>query len=179
MARVSEINPNFDATDYEAKKKAARDFTSGTQGNAMRSFAVAGQHLDQLGTLVDALDNGDISLINKVGNAYASQTGGTAPTNFAAAKDVVSKEVIKAIVGAGGGVAERAELSQLMDSAKSPAQLKGVINQYRTLMDAQHNALLQQRRAAGLSDKTLPNYVAPEVSTPVAGKNDWAIQKVN
>lgn len=158
LGRVMEINPQYDFTDVTAKKKAASDFTSGTQGNAMRSFAVAGSHLDQLGTLVDALDNGNMQVVNKVGQFIAAQTGSPAPTNFEAAKDVVSKEVIKAIVGAGGGVSERQELSTLMSKANSPAQLKGVIAQYRNLMSAQHDALLQQRRAAGLSDATLPDY---------------------
>lgn len=159
MARVSQINPQFDATDYLAKTKAAKDFTSGNQGNAMRSFAVAGQHLDQLGQLVDALKNGDNQTVNKVGNVISAWNGNTPVTNFDAAKDVVSKEVIKAIVGSGsGGVAERDELSKLMADAKSPQQLHGVIKQYTSLMSAQHDALLAQRRAAGLKDSTLPNY---------------------
>lgn len=158
MQRVQQINPNYDATSYGAKVKASKDFSTGSQGNAMRSFAVAGQHLDQLGTLVDALNNGNTQIINKIGNQIAEQTGSTAPTNFDAAKDVVSKEVVKAIVAGGGGVAEREELSKLMSNAKSPAQLKGVIQQYRGLMGAQHDALLQQRRAAGLPDSTLPSY---------------------
>ena len=158
MARVAQINPDYDATTYAAKTKAARDFSTGTQGNAMRSFAVSGQHLDQLGHLIDALDNGNNQTINQVGNAISAWNGGTAPTNFDAAKDVVSKEVIKAIVGGGGGVSEREELSKLMSNAKSPAQLKGVIQQYTGLMSAQHDALLQQRRAAGLPDSTMPDY---------------------
>jgi hypothetical protein len=169
LARVMEINPSYDATTVLAKKKAANDFTTGSQGNSMRSFAVAGQHLDQLGTLVDALDNGNAQLVNKIGNAYSQQTGNPAVTNFDAAKDVVSKEVVKAIVAGGGGVAEREELSKLMDNAKSPAQLKGVIRQYRNLMAAQHDALLQQRRAAGLPDSTLPNYTEANGSAPAAG----------
>jgi len=168
LGRVMEINPQYDATTVDAKKKAARDFTTGSQGNAMRSFAVAGQHLDQLGTLVDALDNGNNQIINQVANTYAEKTGSTAPTNFDAAKDVVSKEVVKAIVAGGGGVAEREELSKLMSNVKSPAQLKGVITQYRNLMAAQHDALLQQRRAAGLPDSTLPSYT--ENSGPPAPK---------
>jgi hypothetical protein len=172
LGRVMEINPEYDATSVDAKKKAARDFTSGNQGNAMRSFAVAGQHLDQLGTLVDALDNGNIQLVNKLGNAYSQQTGSPAVTNFEAAKDVVSKEVIKAIVGSGsGGVAERAELAHLMENAKSPAQLKGVISQYRSLMAAQHDALLQQRDAAGLPRSTLPKYTDANGSAPAGGLN--------
>lgn len=170
MSRVAQINPDYDATDYGAKQKAAKDFTSGTQGNAMRSFAVAGQHLDQLGQLADALNNGNMQIVNKIANKVSEQTGNAAPTNFDAAKDVVSKEVIKAIVGAGGGVTERQELAHLMSNVKSPAQLKGVIDQYRGLMSAQHDALLEQRRAAGLSDKTLPNYSEANGSpAPAAG----------
>jgi hypothetical protein len=174
LGRVMEINPQYDSTTVDAKKKAARDFTTGPLGNSMRSFQVAGQHLDQLGELADALNNGKLQLVNKIGNAYASQTGNPAPTNFEAAKDVVSKEVVKAIVAGGGGVAERAELSHLLDNAKSPAQLKGVIQQYRNLMAAQHDALLQQRRAAGLTDATLPNYTEP-AGNGHAGTSGWSV----
>lgn len=169
LGRVMEINPQYDSTTVDAKKKAARDFTSGSQGNAMRSFAVAGQHLDQLGELADAMNNGNLQLVNKIANTYSQQTGSPAVTNFDAAKDVVSKEVVKAIVAGGGGVAEREELSKLMANAKSPAQLKGVIQQYRSLMAAQHDALLQQRRAAGLPDSTLPNYTDANGSPAGAG----------
>jgi hypothetical protein len=159
LSRVMEINPQYDFTDVTAKKKAASDFTTGTQGNAMRSFAVASQHLDQLNQLVDALDNGNVQIVNKVKNAYQAQTGQTAPTNFDAAKGVVAKEVINAIVAGGSsGVDERKELESQLSNAKSPAQLKGVINQWTDLMQAKHSALLQQRRAAGLPDSTLPKY---------------------
>lgn len=180
LGRVMEINPEYDSTSVTAKKKAANDFATGPLGNSMRSFAVAGQHLDQLGTLVDALNNGNIQAVNNIGNKFAEQTGNPAPTNFDAAKDVVSKEVVKAIVAGGGGVAEREELSKLMSNAKSPAQLKGVITQYRNLMGAQHDALLQQRRAAGLPDSTLPSYTDANggASTPSAVAHPPDIQSL-
>lgn len=178
LGRVMEINPDYDSTTVTAKKKAASDFTTGTLGNSMRSFAVAGQHLDQLGNLVDALGNGNIQAINNIGNKFAEQTGNPAPTNFDAAKDVVSKEVVKAIVAGGGGVAEREELSKLMSNAKSPAQLKGVITQYRNLMGAQHDALLQQRRAAGLPDSTLPSYTDANGSSATAVAHPPDIQSL-
>lgn len=158
LGAVMQKYPDYDPSTFTARQKAARDFSTGSQGNALRSFAVAGDHLDQLGGLIDALNNRDNQTVNKIGNAISAWSGGTAPTNFDAAKDVVSKEVIKAIVGAQGGVAERQELAGLLDNAKTPAQLKGVVMQYRQLMAAQHDHLLQQRRAAGLSDSTLPNY---------------------
>lgn len=177
LARVMEIDPNYDYTTTMAKKKAASDFTTGTLGNSLRSFAVAGQHLDQLGTLVDALGNGNVQLVNQLGNQFSAQTGNPAVTNFNAAKDVVSKEVMKAIVAGGGGVAEREELNKTMSSANSPQQLKGVILQYRNLMAAQHDALLQQRRAAGLPDSTLPGYSQPQQGATPQGWQYLGVQK--
>jgi hypothetical protein len=171
ITQVREKYPEYDPTTYSAKKAAALAFGAGTQGNALRSFAVAGQHLDQLGSLADALQSGDVQLINRAANLYKTQTGSEAPTNFEAAKDVVSKEVIKAIVGSGqSGVEEREHLAKLLDAAKSPAQLKGVIRQYRGLMEAQHDALIEQRRAAGLPALTQPSY-GGNAPAPGAGGN--------
>jgi hypothetical protein len=79
---------------------------------------------------------------------------------------------MKAIVAGGGGVGEREELQKTMDNAKSPQQLKGVIQQYRSLMAAQYENLLAQRRAAGLPDSTLPKYNFGSVTpgtTPATG----------
>jgi hypothetical protein len=158
MGEVMRLNPEYDFAAVNAKKNAQVAFTTGPLGNSMRSFATAGQHLDQLNELVDALGNKNLTAINLANNKVKEWTGGTSVSNFNAAKDVVSKEVVKAIVAGGGGVSEREELARLMDSAKSPAQLKGVITQFRNLMTAQHENLLLQRRAAGLSDATLPDY---------------------
>lgn len=169
LGRVMEINPKYDFTDVTAKKTAAAAFTSGKEGAAMRSFAVAGQHLEQLGQLADALGNGNIQVINKVSQAIAQQTGSEAPTNFDATKQIVAKEVVKAIVAGGGGVEERKAMEETLSRAKSPSQLKGVITQFSNLMAAQHDALLQQRRAAGLSDSTLPVYRTPKAAPAAAG----------
>ena len=78
-------------------------------------------------------------------------------------------------VSGGGGVSEREELDRLMSKAQSPAQLKGVISQYRNLMGSQYDNLLAQRRAAGLSDSTLPKYNVTE--TPEAHPQD--IEAIN
>lgn len=144
MDRVAAKYPDFDATQYDAKQKAMRDFSTGTPGNSIRSFAVASDHLKQLDGLVDALDNGNIPLVNKLANTIGKNTGSVAPTNFDAAKGIVAKEVLKSIVAGGGGVEERQELSRLLDAAKTPKQLKGVIQSYRHLMEAQKEGLEQQ-----------------------------------
>lgn len=168
LGRVMEINPDFDSTTVTAKRAAATAFTSGALGNQMRSFATSGQHLDQLGTLIDNLNNGDNQTLNKIGNSIKTWNGASPVTSFDAAKDVVAKEVMKAIVAGGGGQAEREELAKSLSSANSPQQLKGVVQQYRNLMSAQYENLLEQRRAAGLPDSTMPKYAEPSAGSPAA-----------
>jgi hypothetical protein len=153
MARAMEINPNYDAGDYAAKNAALKGFSTGKEGTALRSFNVATDHLETLGTMADALNNGNIQLLNKAGNMWNQQTGVAAPTNFNAVKEIVGKEVVKAIVAGGGGVEERKEMSQLLDAANSPAQLKGVITHFKELMGAQRDGLVDQyQRTTGRTD---------------------------
>jgi hypothetical protein len=144
MERVMQINPQYSAIDYATSKKAQSDFSVGKTGNIVRSLNVAVDHLDTLGQLADAMNNGNTQAINRVGNFVATQTGNPAPTNFAAAKKIVADEIVKAVVGAGGGVADREEAAKQISTASSPAQLKGVIKTYQKLMAGQLGGLQRQ-----------------------------------
>jgi hypothetical protein len=177
LGRVMEINPQYDATTVSAKKAAATAFTSGPLGNALRSVSTANAHLDQLGELADAMDNGNVMVANKVKNYFATQTGSPNATNFDAIKNIVGQEVVKAIVAGGGSMAEREEAAKIFSSASSPAQLKGAIQHYRMVMGAQAQNLMEQRRAAGLPDSTLPNYSTGGAAAPSGA--GWGIQRVN
>lgn len=153
MARVFEINPDYSATDYRVKLKAAQDFGTGKQGNNARSFNVSISHLETLSQLADALENKDTQGLNKIANGFSAQFGSPAPTNFDAAKKVVADELVKAIVGSGGGVADREEAAKTLSKANSPAQLKGVISTYKDLMRGQLDGLRDQyKRTTGYDD---------------------------
>jgi hypothetical protein len=143
----------------------------------MRSFATAGAHLDQLGDLIDQLGNTGSPAYNAAKNKLSTWFGGTAPTNLDAAKDIISQEVTKAIVANGGGEGERAALSKKLNDSRTPAQLKGVISQYRGLMSAQYDNLLEQRRVADVPDSTLPNYHGGPTpsATPTTNAKGWAL----
>lgn len=174
MQAVNQLNPNYDATQYAAKNKSRLDFATGKNGNTVRSLNVAVQHLDQLGQLSQALDNGNIQLFNKIGQGFAAQTGNQAPTNFNAAKQLVGDEIVKAIVGAGGGVGDREEAAKNISAASSPQQLAGVIQTYKGLMAGQLSGLKQQyEKNTGLQD--FEDYLAPETKVQLqnhqAGSN--------
>ena len=132
------------AADFGSTGKAVSSFGTGKQGDLIRSFNVGISHLNTLDGLVDALGNNDMQAFNKFGNAVAAQTGNPAPTNFDAAKAIVGDEIIKAIVGGGGALADRENAQNQIDRANSPQQLRGVINTYKKLMAGQLGGLKKQ-----------------------------------
>lgn len=144
MGRVMQINPDYNAQDYGTQQKALKDFATGKNGNTVRSLNVAIAHLDTASQLADALKNGNIQLVNKIGNAFGTATGNPAVTNLDTAKQVIGAEVVKAIVGAGGGVGDRDKAQAAFASANSPAQLAGAINTYKSLLGGQLGGLRQQ-----------------------------------
>jgi hypothetical protein len=139
--------------DVASRGKAIKDFSTGIQGRQVNAFNTAIDHLSTMDKLTDALNNGDIKAVNSIGNLVASQTGQPAPTNFDAAKQIVTSEIIKAVVASGGGVTERQEAERNFASANSPAQLKGVINTYKQLLGGQLKSLnLQYENTTGRKD---------------------------
>jgi hypothetical protein len=148
MSLVAENNPSYRAQDFGTSSKAEKDFATGKQGNAVRSFNVGLSHLDTLGSLADAMGNKDMQAVNRIGNYFATQTGAEAPVKFEAAKKVVTDEIVKAIVGAGGTGHDREEAAKTVSAASSPAQLRGVINTYKELMVGQLGGLDQQYRTS-------------------------------
>jgi len=146
---VQLIDPTYDATSYKTKQGTENAFTSGRLGATVRSFNVVNDHLTTLGQLSDALQNGDVQLINKVGNFFAAQTGSTAPTNFDAAKRIVADEVTKAVLGSGGALGDRKAVDDAINGAKTPEQLKGVIDTYQKLINGQLNGFRQQYKSGG------------------------------
>ena len=139
--------------DVASRGKAIKDFSTGTQGRQVNAFNTAIDHLSTMDKLSDALQNGDVKAFNALGNTIARQTGNPAPTNFDAAKQIVTAEVIKAVVASGGGVTERQEAERNFANANSPAQLKGLINTYQDLLGGQLKSLnLQYENTTGRKD---------------------------
>ena len=153
MSKVRELNPQYDAKLWVGGEKAIGAFSSGPQANTVRSFSVAINHLDTLGDLADALGNGNVQMINKIANRVSQEFGGAAPTNFNAVKKLVADEIVKAIVGSGGGVTDRQEAADAVNAAQSPAQLKGVIESYEKLMAGQLDGFQRQyQQSTGRKD---------------------------
>jgi len=174
MSRVKDLNPDYRAGDVESSIKATKDFATGKNGNTVRSLNVAVNHLNTLGQLSEALNNNDINLFNKLGNAYAQQTGSPIPTNFNAAKKIVADEIVKGIVGSGGGVTDREEAAASINAANSPAQLKGVIDTYKQLLGGQLSGLKQQYETT-TGKKDFNKFISPNTQKNI-GDHSQAVQ---
>lgn len=129
MNQVNQQYPQFDATVYGERQKAMKDFGSGPQGMQIQAGNTALNHLDTLAQLAAAQKNGDIQLFNKVANQWAAATGNPVPTNLQGAITMVGPEISKAVVGAGGGVADREHVDSALKAITqgSPAQQAGQI----------------------------------------------------
>lgn len=193
MQKFMEENPDATAADVstfaasmKAQGAATTAFATGKQGQAVNSFNVATNHLQTLSRLVDALQNNDIQAVNRIGNAFASETGNPAPNNFETAKQIVGNEIVKAIVGAGGGVGDRDKAQAVLDNANSPAQLKGAISTLTELMGGQLKGLKQQYEQttkktdfdARLSPAAQALFEKPNESPAEPTQGAWGVKRV-
>jgi len=152
LSRVMQINPQYQAQQFAASQRGLSQFTSGKQGDTVRSLSVATSHLGTLDEMVNALDNKNVRLFNTIGNRWQQETGSPAPTNFDTVKNIVADEVTKAVIGYGGSQADREKAAAVIDRANSPAQLRGAIATYKQLMGGQLEGLRRQYKAATLRD---------------------------
>jgi hypothetical protein len=136
MARVRQLNPSYNEMDYGQRDLAMRNYTNpnGTGAKQLQAFTTVAGHLESLEVLGEALKNKDTQLVNQALNYIAVQTGSPEVTNFNAAKQAVAGEVVKAITGTAGALADRKEAEQIFSEIKSPEQLQGAIDTVKELI---------------------------------------------
>lgn len=167
---------------FKAQQVAIQRFTSGPQGNTIRSFNVLVDHLDTLKDAAGALKNGDIRFFNQWKQKWAAETGNPAPTNFDGVKALVGDEIVKAVVGSAGALADREEVKKDLDKASSPKQLFELVERYNKLALGQlHGLQKQYETSTGLKnfgDMLLPGTLAALGGNKGQGKPDadgWTV----
>jgi hypothetical protein len=176
MNLVAQKFPDYDATKWFEKGAGARvsgatsarvdqrteiSFAVGPEARNVRSLNVAIAHLDTLDELAKALGNSDFKRVNQLSNRVETELGYSMPTSFDAAKQIVSAEIIKAIVANGGGVNERKEAAENLATAGSYQQLNGVIKTYKSLLGGQMKGL-QKQYESGTGKKDFLEKLEPE-----------------
>lgn len=164
MNDVRRINPDYNEQKYEVAKKERDDYTKvnpASSGGQLQAINRAVPHLDQYKRAVDALNNGDMPLFNKIANQYQINVGNDKVAGAKAIQALVSTEVQKAVAGGLGGVEERKDLAGQMSTSLNPKQLANVIDQYQGLITAQGVGLKQKWTANGLPGKEWDEKLVP------------------
>ena len=162
MNAVIKLNPEYNARDYGLQTTAEKSFNTGKQGDKTRSLNVAVSHLATLDTAAAALHSDNIRVFNQFKQAWQRETGKAAPTNFNAVKEIVADEVVAAVVPGVGSLADRKALKDTIMATSSPAQLQGVIKQYKELLGGQLGGLEQQYNASTGKTNFKQRYLTPE-----------------
>jgi hypothetical protein len=164
MNEVLALKPDYNARDYGLQTTAEKSFNTGKQGDKARSLNVAISHLGTLETAANALHAGNIPAINQFSQAWQRETGKIGPTSFNAVKEIVADEIVAAVVPGVGSLADRKALKDSIMAKSSPAQLQGVITQYKNLLGGQLGGLEQQYTATTRKNDFKQRYLTPETT---------------
>lgn len=171
--------PNYNQQTYGVAKNASEAFTSGDQGKQLTAINTVREHVPVFRQLAEALDNGDVQAINKIGNTVGINFGSDKATNFRIAGQAFGGEVGKALDGAGVTEGERKSAQEAFSSAMSRQQFEGALKTVDALLAGKQRSLKQ---SYDQSQQGKPNFGgeqgAPATHT-ATGPNGHKIKVVN
>lgn len=142
---ILELNPDYQAPLYNAKNKFTQSILAGKDGDNLRFFGTALSHIDLLSRLGKALDNNDDpQTLSYLKNMAQTEFGFDPVTNFESAKNIVTDEIIKAVMNSPGGVHDREAIAGNLKAQESITQLAGQAELFTGLMAGQLEHLEQK-----------------------------------
>jgi hypothetical protein len=165
FAQIKALNPDYDATQFDNRKKTRMAFTTGTQGQQINAMNTAVQHLDLLQQAADALKNGTFRPGNALYNTVSNMFGGTAPGSYEQIKHYVDGEIGNVVTKGAVTVNEFGQQAKSGGSPSSPAQMKTYIDNAIQIMASKVKSLKYQAgQALGDQDPLVSGLVMPEVT---------------
>lgn len=162
---VSQYDPSFDAINYNARGKTRNDFTSGKSATQINAMNTVIGHLKSLSDSADGLNNTRFVPLNTYVNMAESAIGDPRYKQFDTTKKAVVDELTRVWRGNGGSEGDIKTWSDQINSANSPAQLHGVINQIGELLESKINAMGEQyKQGMGTAGNPI------QLVTPQAGQ---------
>lgn len=176
MQLVQAADPTYDAQQYKTKQGIETAFTAGLPSRTLKSINVADDHLKVLNSTIDALANGDVKMLNQLGNTITTQMGAPAPTDFNGVKTIVADELVKAILGGAGALGDRKAIQDTVSSANSPEQLRSMIKRYQQLMEGQRMGLAEQYKSGGGNNANVLSLLNKN-KPAAAATGSWSVVK--
>jgi len=157
--------------DVAAQKTYLADLAKsgpGTAGGLVRSAGAVLSHIDVLDQYINALENGNVKAANSLSQTWKEQTGKPAPVQFDAQKTIVTDELTRYLIARGGGVHDRQAMQEQVSRANSPAQLRAVIQTWKSDMVGQLEAQRQHASSFG-AEKQFEAAMTPRARELLSG----------
>lgn len=167
---VNALDPQHDETNFPARNKLMTAFTSGNESRQINAINTAMGHIGVLGNAIDALNNGDVKLLNKVANGIGAQIGATPKTTFETIVHRVGPELAAAYIQGGGGEGERGTTADDFSPSMAPEQLKSNVGITARLLRSKIGALENQYRQTMGRDDFQQRFITPEAQNSL---NIW------
>ena len=163
MRKVMAINPDYNAQNWQTQGAMLKNATSGKMGNELRASNTALGHVGILYDAIDGLNNGDLRVLNRIGNSLGIETGKTPAAVFQLIVGKVGPELAQAYGEATGG--ERKVEKGNFDPNLPPQTLKANAAMTAKLLAGKLAATkFQFQSTPGFEKRALP-MVSPEAQS--------------
>jgi hypothetical protein len=126
MTIMNAVN-TYDPTWSVQRAQVRKAFTTGTDGRNIGNLNTAVVHLDQLGEIAKAMDNGTFKPGNEVWNRAVTMFGGTPPTNYEGLRQALAGEMDQGLHGT-STIPGREAILETMPKSASPGQMGGIVD---------------------------------------------------
>jgi len=168
MRRVLAINPAYNAQNWQAQGNLLKSYTSGKQSTEINGINTALGHVGTLGDAIDALNNGDVQVLNRIANGVGAQVGSSRQTTFQAIVHKVAPAINRAYVGGVGSQGEIQTQESDFDPRMSPAQLKSNVATTVKLLRSKIGSLENQWKQTMGNDADFEGrFIMPEAKSVV------------
>lgn len=144
---AQQVDPNFDAVNYNARANTRKDFTSGKAAQQINGINTVIGHLSDLAGEGDKLDNYGTDWMNAIRNKLTTggSKRGVAINNFETLREGVGNELMRVWRQVGAGSEKEIEdWKSTISSAKSPQELQGAFKTIAGMLESKLSALDEQ-----------------------------------
>lgn len=160
LDRISQLNPDFDANQYQARQGVMRSFASGQDAANIASANTVIGHLAEMLKAGEELHNSSFTPYNYVANKLQGVTGNPNQTRFASASTAVADELAKLFKGTGAATDQTIkDWKATINPSMSPAQIRASAEEAMGLMQSRLDALKEKYISA--MGKEPPSFISP------------------
>jgi|SRR5215831_1136751 len=160
--------PKYDETKFETKNAMRKDYeANGPQGKEIGGIVTGLGHVGALGDAIDALNNSNLPLMNRIAQAVGLQIGKDPVTVFNTIVHKVAPELNKAY-GGSGAVEEIKKQESDFNPALGDTQLRSNLRTTVKLLDSKIQYLAQRWNRNEMGSDFFDEFFTPEARATLA-----------